>query len=369
MRKSGLFHFAARCLSLDDHPEFRVEIKEKFVSGEAAIDDFIWLCSNEYVLPALFLKFRQHDLLDIFLDEFIIHLHEIYELNRNRNLKILAQMEEVSTLLNHENIPHIYLKGTGNLLDGLYSDVGERMIGDIDFLVRDVDFLETAKLIQDLGYSFEEKVYDDVSTLVHYPRLFRKDVPADIEIHRLPVNKEYSKRFSSELIFQDKKKVPGVENRFVPCDQNKIIQNFIHAQLSDAGHRLKIIPLLDLYDLFLLSKRIPLVDVLPQLEEKEKAESYFVMMEMIMNGESNLSSEIPKARLGLYNNCVWLLDHSQFHRFYIWSLKFYQLVFHLYLGQMARAIFQKSARDHVVNRLKDPEYFLMHLKGLKDFFS
>jgi len=41
----------------------------------------------------------------------------------------------MNATLNTAGISPIYLKGTGNLIDGIYGDVGERIIGDIDFLV------------------------------------------------------------------------------------------------------------------------------------------------------------------------------------------------------------------------------------------
>jgi len=44
-------------------------------------------------------------------------------------------MKEMNAKLNAAGISPIYLKGTGNLIDGFYEDIGERIIGDIDFLV------------------------------------------------------------------------------------------------------------------------------------------------------------------------------------------------------------------------------------------
>jgi len=44
-------------------------------------------------------------------------------------------MKEMNATLNAAGISPIYLKGTGNLIDGFYEDIGERIIGDIDFLV------------------------------------------------------------------------------------------------------------------------------------------------------------------------------------------------------------------------------------------
>jgi len=72
------------------------------------------------------------------------HLKEIYTLNRTRNEQILLQVKEMNATLNAANISPIYLKGTGNLIDGIYGDIGERIIGDIDFLVAEKDFLTTA---------------------------------------------------------------------------------------------------------------------------------------------------------------------------------------------------------------------------------
>ena len=52
------------------------------------------------------------------------------------------------------------MKGTANLLDNLYVDIADRMIGDIDFLVRDEDFLPAVEIVLKLGYKTEIEVYD-----------------------------------------------------------------------------------------------------------------------------------------------------------------------------------------------------------------
>ena len=62
---------------------------------------------------------------------------KIYGLNRERNIQILQRIDDITAELNKKNIQPVFLKGTANLLDGLYSDLGERMIGDIDFLVKE----------------------------------------------------------------------------------------------------------------------------------------------------------------------------------------------------------------------------------------
>ena len=68
------------------------------------------------------------------------YMKYITKLNRERNEEIIAQAKELNTLLLEHHITPIFLKGTGNLLEGLYEDIGERMVGDIDFLFSEEDY-------------------------------------------------------------------------------------------------------------------------------------------------------------------------------------------------------------------------------------
>jgi len=105
-----------------------------------------------------------------------IHIsEEIYTLNRTRNEQILLQMKEIKATLNASGISPIYLKGTGNLIDGIYSDKGERIIGDIDFLVSDKDYLAAAELFKNEGYviCFPDTMNSDSKRHHHYPRLWK----------------------------------------------------------------------------------------------------------------------------------------------------------------------------------------------------
>jgi len=69
----------------------------------------------------------------------------VYKLNLARNKQIIEQVKELTSTLNKADISPIFLKGTGNLIDGAYSDIGERIIGDIDFLFPENNFLTTAE--------------------------------------------------------------------------------------------------------------------------------------------------------------------------------------------------------------------------------
>lgn len=75
------------------------------------------------------------NLLQYLPEELVNYMIHITDLNRERNKQIIKQAKEINSLLLANDITPIFLKGTGNLLEGLYADIAERMVGDIDFIV------------------------------------------------------------------------------------------------------------------------------------------------------------------------------------------------------------------------------------------
>ena len=362
MKQSELFKIVCKCLLLDENPGLKKGIEEKFILGEVDLDRFVFLCSNHLILPAITLQFQKHRVLDIFPTEYASHLQKILKLNQQRNREILQQINEINNVLVKENIEPIYLKGTANLMDNLYSDVGERMIGDIDFLVKEKDYFKTADLIVNLGYKNDKTVYYNLEKIKHYPRLYRKDVPADIEIHRIPVDIEYSEKFSSELIFKNKIKIKNKTNCFVSSDIHKLIHTFIHSQLGNNGYRFKVIPIRDLYDFYLLSKRVNWKDVLKEVEEKSKAQIFYDTVSYLLNELSDIKNRKSKR---FANQQTWFLNHHRIHKYYINTLKLYILI----TQRVLKAFINKSAFKNIYVRVIDPKGYKRLYKGLKEYFS
>jgi hypothetical protein len=370
-KPSELFMFAGRCLALDNHPEFQIEIREKLNSGEVNKDDLIWLCSNHLVMPVLFLKLKKHGLLDIFPAEHAGLLKTIYEMNRDRNLKIMQQIEEISASLKQENIPHVYLKGTGNLLDNLYSDIGERMIGDIDFLVTENDVVKTAEILVKHGYLSEEQMAGvDIlpSDHHHYPGLTKKDAIACVEIHRIPVGTKYSRQFTASMVFSEARPVPGKTNVFVPSDKHKFILNFIHSQLSNSGHRHWNSSLRDFYDGYLLSEKVNRDEVLNSIEEKTKARVFYTLINRTFNlneNETYFDDVQVKRYIRIYN---WWQEHPKLYNAYFGIIDFFNLIFVAYLGKIIKSVYRKSYRRYIWIRLKNPKWYKAHFILVKNKF-
>jgi len=363
-----LYELACKCLMLDDQPQGAVEIAEILLSGKVSHENFIFFCDGHLELPAVYKKLKDHKLLEVFPADLAAHLNEIYELNQKRNKGIIRQAEDIAALLHQNNITAVFLKGTAHLLDGLYEDPGERLMGDIDMLVTEENYLKTAEILMDSGYENHFRFFSDVKMLKHYPRLFKKDVPADVEIHRLPVNTEYAKVFSSELLFSLKKRIPKKTNCYVPDDIHKLVHNFIHGQLSNSGYRFRHISLRDFYDLYLLSKRTKPAKALPYIEEKNKAAGYFLFCAKMSGlGDGFFSTENKKAERHA-KRVIWALERPRFSHCAKTIMKLNDLVFKRYLSRVLKATWQHSSRQYIRRRLSDPHWYKLHVKGLRKYF-
>ena len=338
-------------------------------SGNVPIKKFVKFCDSHLIVTTIYHKFSKNNLLGIFPDDLKEHLENIYQLNKQRNKAILLQAGEINHTLINKNIEPLYLKGTANLADGLYDDDGERMIGDIDFLVLKKDYNKAIEVCKNLGYKSEVKLFENEISWNHYPRLFRADVLADIEIHNTPVEFRYSDKFTTNRLFKEKQHSSGHVNFIVPSAEDRLIHVFIHSQLSNCGHACKTIGLRDLYDAWLLSQRVNWEEAINQIEEKEKARTFFEYMEYLFSPDQDLTQVNNKSTLRYIKRHHWFLNHPGWHRLYVKSYMLYVLLFTRYLKRLFSALYNKSDRKYIFNRLKDPKWYKRHFKGVNELFK
>lgn len=366
MNNIEMFRFAGKCLALDDHSEFRIEILKKTESNQINWQHFVTVCSNHLILPAIYLKFKSHNILKFIPQELSVHLEEIYKLNVSRNQQITAQIQKITNTLNKKNIYPIFIKGAGSLLDEVYSDLGERILGDIDFLVSEEDYLVSAKLLLDAGYLLanekDTRSYTNIKTAKHYPRLYHPDFIASIEIHRIPTDEKFIDWFNSNTIDKDKKKVNTRSGCYVPSDQNKIIHNFIHSQLSNEGYLFGRISLREVYDLYLFSKRVSLKSTLSEIKPCQKAIAYYTYSGLIL-GLSD--SFFHKKNTELY---LFTLKHKLnlkgnfLYQTYRTSVIISQIIFRRYIGQLLKSIYSQKQRKYILKRISNRKWYGDHIQ-------
>jgi hypothetical protein len=251
--KETLF-FIAKCLTISLEEKNRQEIKKQLKSTSTDWDAVVKVSTSHYVFPALYCNFKRVDFLKYLPQDLVSYMEYITNINRERNEQIIFQAKELNTLLLANNITPIFSKGTGNLLAGLYTDVAERMVGDIDFIFSKEDYPKAITVLREFGYSeVEKRKYYPPDEKKHYRRLQKENNIAAIEIHsELLGIKKYTNEFNYNFVEKDSQLINGI---YVLSYANKLNLSIIANQINDNGFYFKTIALRNAYDVFLLSKK------------------------------------------------------------------------------------------------------------------
>jgi len=248
--KDALF-FIAKSLTISLEEKNKAEIEIIFKTTDIDWDAVVKVSTAHYVFPALYCNLKRADFLQYLPQELVEYMKHITNLNRDRNTQILQQAQVLNSLLLANNIRPIFLKGTGNLLAGVYEDIAERMVGDIDFIFSKEDYLKAITVLTKNGYSFIDKIHYMLAAR-HYPRLQKENNIAALEIHQELLVDKYQNEFNYSFVRQDSQIIKGVT---VLSYTNKLNLSIIANQINDNGFYYKTIALRNAYDVFLLSKK------------------------------------------------------------------------------------------------------------------
>ena len=253
--KETLF-FVAKCLTISSNEKKRIEVKKIIDNVDFDWDSIVKVSTSQYVFPALYQNLKFGNLLKLLPIDLVNYMEYITNLNRERNLEILKQVKEINNELLKHNIVPIFLKGASFIVEDLYNDISERMIGDIDFIVEDSQFKDTVLILKNYGYKSKTNEIGNVIPYVHYPKMTKKNNIAAIEVHRKIMDNKYSKFYEYNFFFKEKRSFDSVS---VPSLKNQIIHNCINKQIRDNGKYYKTILLRNSYDILKLSvKQEPL---------------------------------------------------------------------------------------------------------------
>jgi hypothetical protein len=245
-------YFVAKCLTISLEDNNRQEIEKQLKSKSIDWDAVVKVSTSHYVFPAIYCNFKRADFLKYLPADLIEYMKHITDLNRDRNTQIIAQAQELNSLLLANNITPIFLKGTGNLLAGLYTDVAERMVGDIDFIFSKEDYPKAITILREFGYSDVSKYKYHFPEHKHYRRLQKENNIGAVEIHKELLIEKYTNEFNYNFVEKEIQVVNGVS---VLSYANKLNLSIIANQINDSGFYYKTMALRNAYDVFLLSKK------------------------------------------------------------------------------------------------------------------
>ena len=132
---------------------------------------FIQIISYHQLIPLIYSILNLKELLSFIPVKLKDFMKKIYKLNENRNKELIKEIEEIKKIFEENKIDHTFLKGSANIYTGLYNNIGERMINDIDILClkKDLDFV---KKILIKNYVLKKTM--GFSTSNHLPRFINK---------------------------------------------------------------------------------------------------------------------------------------------------------------------------------------------------
>lgn len=335
-------------------------------SGSVVWEQVVWVSTSELVFPALYLQLKRAGLLPELPADLVEYMEEFTSMNRERNSQIIDQAIEITALLVQHEISPVFLKGTAHLLDGLYEDIGERMVGDIDLLVPESQMVITAEILIKNGYEplaeYDPKYFKIGK---HYPRLANYARTAAVEVHRQIILFPYCKAIDIDSIVKEGKQPNSESLANVPGNRHQIIQNILNVQVNDFGYYYGIFSLRQGYDLLLLSGRLdPLVVVKEFGRYFHRLNANLAITNWVLSDPSNLpykhtwQAKLFISRIMLHLKYPRTENISKVFLYYLMRLSNYP-------RQLILSTYDKDARNWLLTRLSDPKRYLQHFKSYR----
>lgn len=306
--KETLF-FVGKCLTIYHEKSNRKEIETLLKSNKINWDNVVKLSTKHYIFPALYCNLKKVNFLQYLPNDLVGYMQHITDLNRERNQQIIEQAHEINQLLLANNITPIFLKGTGNLLEGLYEDIAERMVGDIDFIVSKDNYKKTISLLNSSDYIKTEYYLPKFHR--HYPRLTKKDKIAAVEVHKELLIEKYASEFNYDFVKKDL--ITVSETSFLSFE-NQLSLSIIAKQINDAGQHYKTIALRNSYDVFLLSQKANSLNAILKFNKLFKQlNNYLAITKLCLSSEFIIYKKTTESENYL-NRFIGLLENTSISR-------------------------------------------------------
>lgn len=344
--KKTLF-FIAKCLTITHEVENKKNVEEILKSSKVNWDNIVKVSTAHFVFPALYCNLKRADFLQYLPNDLVEYMEHITDLNRKRNEQIISEAKELNALLLANNITPIFLKGTGNLLEGLYEDIGERMVGDVDLLTSKNDFNLAVNILKANDYTKKENSIDNTVVNRHFPKLTKKGKIAAIEVHYKMISQE--KNFNFNTVKDNFKNIE--KNINVLSYKDQILMTCYNKQFNDRGQWYKNISLRNSYDLFLLSKKASPKKTLEQVNSKENKYliNFLASTNMVFSNPKSLEytitkmTETYKTKLLLFTNQPKkrAYNKKKWDLFFLISNRLNVLIKSFYLKEYREFLFHK----------------------------
>ncbi len=369
MNTKDTLWFVGKCLSLSIHPERAEEIRKTIDSGTIDWYAVVYQSSNQLILPAFYLNLKRNQLLESLPEDLVEHLDDITKQNRERNRKIVQQAEQLTEILHQHGLNPVLLKGTAHLLDGLYVDIAERMLSDIDILLEKEDAKKAFQILMENGYSrltkYGEAFFDEHR---HFVSLIKEGEVAAVEIHHRMLEGKYDRKFNWQTVRANLIKVQHSE-AYVLSDSDLILHNIMNVQMNDRAKAMHKTAMRQSYDLMLLSKRQNPLEVSRSFGFFfDDLNAYIALSADLLDYPKGLNFENTKSvkRYISRVHLIWTFPGTVdfFSKIYFLIFRFYR-----YVSQFFLFFIRTSVRRRIIKSLSDPTYYGQHWAMYKKWIS
>lgn len=213
-------------------------------------DSLVRIASSHLMLPSLYINLKKKGIINSVPVKLKNYLKEIFVLNRKRNNNLLIEAHEISNELIKNKINHVFLKGSSHILNNIYCDIGERMIGDIDLLVSKHHLNKTIEILKKANY--KEMKYSFFNTR-HYPALLNSEKIFRVEVHYQLISSNPNKELlKPELIL--KNRIYTDKKIYKLRSNDELLYNIYNYQINDNGSCKLTYSYRSLYDTFMIIK-------------------------------------------------------------------------------------------------------------------
>ena len=187
------------------------------------------------VIQALYPAFVENELMDLIPDDFLSYVQHLHEINCERNEMMRRQLIDAVLVINKLNIKPLLMKGAAQLFLDTFSNVGDRLLTDLDILVPSDEIKHISNELIAVGYELNEDKIHFIETHHHYPPLIKQDECAMIELHRDLMFREQQHVFPTGYAWEKGIDIalPNLAEAKVLVPTYRVFHSFLHRCVVD----------------------------------------------------------------------------------------------------------------------------------------
>ncbi len=228
---------------------------EKMLKCGPDWDEVVRIASQHLVLPTLYYQLKRNCLLDFLPKDLATYLNQLSQLNHERNEALIRQVADIQQIFQRKDIQGIFVKGAALLVSGAMTDEGERMVGDIDILVKTDQCQLAHDCLKGQGYFHPTPINPGAkhlrNTARHLPRLHHSSQPAGVEIHHRLLQKDQQSLLNPQSVLAQSRQSMGIS---IPAEADMFHHAILNWEINDLGNINTNLSLRSVYDALIILK-------------------------------------------------------------------------------------------------------------------